>query len=489
MKRNWTWALASLVGGWLGLATIAAAETPASNYLSDETVAVPSSAKTVAIKASNISEAGCDVTAACDSACGCDDGCDDCCDDGCRGGFLSDFLPCRKCPDAEAWTLFPQDTCRGVKVYGWVAQGATTNPYNPVNPPGGNGNLPVTFNYRSDEYQLNQAYGVIEKETDGSCGLDFGGRVDVLYGEDYFFTMAAGLETHPDATPHWNSATGNGIGGVGRLGLAMPQVYGEAALGNFKVKVGHFYTIIGYESVMAPANFFYSHAYTMQYGEPFTHTGGLVTWTPNDRWTFVAGVVNGWDKFDAVSDRISVIGGATFAPCHERWTIALTGISGDEDGIAPPFVGNRSMYSLVFNFNVTDKINYVFQHDYGIQQNGGLLAGEDAEWYGINQYLFYTINDCWKAGIRAEWFRDDDGFRVVNGFNPANREGDWYEVAMGLNWSPHPNITLRPEARYDWAQSPFAGGGRGGPYNLFNPANPIGRVTQFTAGADLIITF
>jgi hypothetical protein len=482
MKLNWTWALASLVSGWLGLATIAAAQTQASYYLSDSTPAVPSAAAKVVSDSAELSIAGCD--SACDTVCGCDNGCDECCG---RGGFLTDFLPCRRCPDAVAWTLFPQDNCRGIKAYGWVAQGATTNPFNPVNPPLGNGNLPVTFNYRSDEYQLNQAYGVIERETDGSCGIDFGGRVDVLYGEDYFFTMAAGLETHPDASPHWNSATGNGIGGLGRLGIAMPQAYAEAALGNFKLKVGHFYTIIGYESVMAPSNFFYSHAYTMQYGEPFTHTGGLVTWTPNDRWTFVGGVVNGWDKFDAVSDRMSVIGGVTFTPFHERWTIALSGISGDEDGVAPPFLGNRSMYSFVFNWNVTERINYVFQHDLGIQQNGGALPCQDAEWYGINQYLFYTINDCWKAGIRAEWFRDDDGFRVLGGFNPAAREGDWYEVALGLNWTPHPNITLRPEARYDWIQSPFAGGGAGGPFDN-TPVGP-GRVTQFTAGADLIITF
>ena len=55
----------------------------------------------------------------------------------------------------------------------------------------------------------------------------------------------------------------------------MPQAYAEVGYNDLTVKVGHFYTIIGYEVVPAPDNFFYSHAYTMQYGEPFTHTGML----------------------------------------------------------------------------------------------------------------------------------------------------------------------------------------------------------------------
>ena len=64
------------------------------------------------------------------------------------------------------------------------------------------------------------------------------------------------------------------------------------------VKFGHFYTLIGYEVVPAIGNFFYTHAYTMQYGEPFTHTGVLTTWVPNDQLTIIGGITNGWDNWD-----------------------------------------------------------------------------------------------------------------------------------------------------------------------------------------------
>ncbi len=66
--------------------------------------------------------------------------------------------------------------------------------------------------------------------------------------------------------------------------------------------------------------------------------------------------------------------------------------------------------------------------------------------------------------MRAEWFRDDDGFRVAPAGdypnlgvsnNPASAggfEGDFYEIAYGLNYKPtgNSNFILRPELRYDW---------------------------------------
>ena len=77
-----------------------------------------------------------------------------------------------------------------------------------------------------------------------------------------------------------------------------------------------------------------------------------------------------------------------------------------------------------------------------------------AFWYGLDQYLYYTINDCWKSGLRFEWFRDEDGTRV--GLNrPSNPNnvpfvGNFYSVSAGVNWSPTSNLMVRPEIRYDW---------------------------------------
>ena len=44
--------------------------------------------------------------------------------------------------------------------------------------------------------------------------------------------------------------------GHGQYGRAIPQLYAEIANGDWSVKIGHFFTLVGYEVVSAPDNFF-----------------------------------------------------------------------------------------------------------------------------------------------------------------------------------------------------------------------------------------
>jgi len=346
----------------------------------------------------------------------------------------------------EPWRLFCQKEC-GWNVYGFVAVGSATNDDASFF------NGPTTFPDYSDVY-MNQLYAIAEKTIDtGGCGWDWGGRVDVLYGTDYIFTQATGLETRENGAPKWNSDP--------FYGVAMPQAYLELGVNDWAFKLGHFYTPIGYEVVPAIGNFFYTHAYTMQYGEPFTHTGALATYKYSDTTSIVGGFVNGWDNFDRVNDTGAVIGGFTWNN-GDALTVALYGIASPNElknGLAvtnPGLDTNRDMYSLVVSYQLSDDLLYVFQHDNGYQRDGSTFTdGQSAEWYGINQYLLYTINDCWKAGLRAEWFRDDDGARVGavrpgNPLQPGGFAGNFYAISAGLNWTPHANFIIRPEVRYDW---------------------------------------
>ncbi|HEX7234939.1 MAG TPA: outer membrane beta-barrel protein, partial [Nitrosospira sp.] len=166
----------------------------------------------------------------------------------------------------------------GIRLGGWINGGAT---FNPSQLTGFNG--PVTFADRSNRFQLNQFNIYVQRPVvaEGST-WDFGGRIDFMFGTDAIFTQAYGV-------PAFDVNTGQPLNrsnwdldvccaSTRYYGIAFPQAFAEAyvPVGNgLNVKVGHFYTPIGYESVPAPDNFFYTHAYTMQYGEPFTHTGVL----------------------------------------------------------------------------------------------------------------------------------------------------------------------------------------------------------------------
>jgi hypothetical protein len=89
---------------------------------------------------------------------------------------------------------------------------------------------------------------------------------------------------------------------------------------------------------------------------------------------------------------------------------------------------------MVLDATLTSRLNYVLQSD--------LVSVRDTneETGGVNQYLFYTLNDCLALGLRFEWLKDD--------LLGAGR-GDAYALTGGVNYRPHANVMLRPEVRYD----------------------------------------
>jgi hypothetical protein len=264
----------------------------------------------------------------------------------------------------------------------------------------------------------------------------FGGRMDLMFGTDSRFTQATGLDN--------NLISENNLR---FYDLAIPQAYLEvfAPLGNgLTAKIGHFYTIIGQEVVMAPNNFFYSHSYTMQYAEPFTHTGVLLSYSLNNNFTLNAGSVTGWDNFDENLANWNFLGGLSWTNDEATDAVSWSVISGDVDDVTSE---NRTMYSLVVSHSFTNQLHYVFQHDLGYQQQA-TASGKDAYWYGINQYMFYDFTNTISGGIRGEWFRDNNGARLNIG-----TPGNYFALTAGVNWKPKDWLTLRPEVRYDWADS------------------------------------
>lgn len=352
----------------------------------------------------------------------------------------------------------------GIDIGGWIQYGYQSD---------SSSRYDLNFNDKqvagSDQrHGLNQAWLYMEKVADGSCGTDFGFRVDMMYGLDADDTNSFGNPNRSfDANPTWNH---------GLYGFAIPQLYGEVANGDWSVKIGHFYTLIGYEVVTAPDNFFYSHAYTMFNNEPFTHTGALATYSASDNVELYGGWTAGWDTgFDRKDDGSSFLGGASVG-LGDNVTATFITTAGD--------FGDRGegySHSLVLDVVLTDDLNYVFQTDL-VDTNGG---GDHQ--LAINQYLFYTINDKLSAGLRAEWWKTgsaptNDDLGLVSAGSQSI-----YEVTAGLNIKPLLStdccgnttgdwLIVRPEVRHDWS-----GGGD------LNSGDP--QINYTTFGSDVIITF
>src|SRR5579872_5605826 len=353
-------------------------------------------------------------------------------------------------------------------------------------------NGPVTWTDRSNDYQLNQLWIYIERATDTTKkDWDVGGRFDAFFGTNYRFDTETGLENN---NFRFNSQHAF-------YGFALPQFYLETAYKKVKVKWGHFISPVGYFTVDMTQNFFNTLPYTFQYGEPFTHTGAVATYTVNDRWTLGGGVVRGWDNFDG-----SGVGTKNLAPIaqitytwEDKSSLYYFSIFSNEANGFGTDVSPRYLQTMVYSKPLTEKLNYVAQSDFGIQSNtNNAVGGGTSRWYGLNQYLFYVQNERWTWGFNFEWFRDEEGFRV-GGFLPippatpansatrglpTNRSGyvgNFFQWTMGPKIQLHKNVFLRPNLRFDLFNGVATTG--------LQPYSDGNKNYQSILGTDLVILF
>ena len=176
--------------------------------------------------------------------------------------------------------------------------------------------------------------------------------------------------------------------------------------------------------------------------EPFTHTGALATYTASDNLTLYGGWTAGWDTgFDRLNGGSNFLGGFSTS-VTEDITLTYINTAGNFG-----WRGDGYSHSIVIDTAVSENLNYVIQSD--------VLRADEFDTIGINQYLFYTINDQLRAGTRVEWWKADG----VSG----------YAATWGVNVAPMDNLVVRPEVRYDWS--------------------PTGSFDQTTFGVDAIFSF
>ncbi len=327
----------------------------------------------------------------------------------------------------------------GTTIGGWVQMGYQSKPDGSFT-----GNGPFLSQREHSAFNLNQMYLYIAKVADGSKGFDWGYRADLMFGVDGNEAQSFGNINGG----HWDYL--NGWGGVppaepnthGPYEWAMPQLYGEVAMGNLSVKAGHFYTPIGYEVVTSPDNFFLSRQITFYNSEPFTHTGALATYKVDDKLTVIGGYELGWDTgFYQFNKGSMGIAGFTYA-ATDKTTLTYAGGFGNFG-----WRGEGAINSFIVSQKWSDKLMSVHQFDVlntsgvpSVVAPGGpnfAVNGIAGDSTGLINYLFYEIDSKWKAGTRLEWYKAD---------------GVSYNTfTYGVNYKPTANLTIRPEMRHLWS--------------------------------------
>lgn len=324
--------------------------------------------------------------------------------------------------------VFRGDNRWGINAGFWTQVGYHTE--------GTNGEGDGLMNDYPNHVQLHQQWFFLEKAVDtGGAGFDWGFRFDYVYGTDAPDTQAFG-----NRSDGWDSGWTNGDA----YGNAIPQLYVELGYNDLTAKIGHFYSIMGYEVVPATGNFFYSHAFDFYMSEPFTHTGVLLEQKVTDDVSVLGGWTAGWDTGFERNGGSTFIGGVKLQLTDRAAFSYMTswGDVGYDTAVAAGSDTNGYMHTLLFTWNFADRWTYVLQSNL---MDNDRLCGTTEDTVSLNNYLFYRWNECWAAGARLEWFKDGH----LNDGPAQGTAGEVVGLTVGLNYRPAANVVVRPELRWD----------------------------------------
>lgn len=342
------------------------------------------------------------------------------------------------------------------RLFGWLNMGYTTSS-------SGSGPLSVQprENRFGNEFLLNQLAVVVERGLDPDA-LSFGFRSELYAGAD-----AALL--HP-------------LGGIPadnpRFGLDFRQLYASAHLpvlteGGVDLKVGRQYTLIGYESAMAPYRPFYSNSYQWFYSQDGAFTGLTANWHVTKQLDVISGLTLGANTFFTLrGDAPCYIGQVNYWLQEEKRTqlsgTVLTG-PGAVFGATPELTNQMTtVVELRALHHWSRFFTQIVQADMGWADTPG---GGTAAWYSLMGIGIAHVSETVDLNVRGEWFDDSDGSRI-------GIPGHYGAVTLGLNCMPRKWLNFRPEVRGDFADTPAFG----------PPGSRLDR-SQLTAAVECLIKF
>ena len=380
-------------------------------------------------------DACCGNDACCGDACGCGDAC-------AAGGLCSGGILGATGLEALSLASLIGAADTGLDIGGWTSGGYHDGNERLSFTPGDD----LAFNSYPHKMNLQQQWFYIGHVADGSGGLGLGGRIDMMYGIDASEAQSYGNTTSIPGVP---AVAARGFGTYdasldhGSYGWAIPQSYVELASGDLSVKLGHWFTPVGYEVIPDTGNFFRTHTLTHYNSEPFTHTGAMATYTGFELLTLYSGWALGWDTgYDQFNGGNIGIGGFAFNVTDDIVFTYMSTVGnlgwrsgGDDDSYT---------HHWVMTVALTDALNWIIQGDY-LNVNSTSSAtgptGFHEENLGCTNYLIYKWNDVVSFGGRAEWWKSNAITGEANSFN---------NVTGGVNVKLLSNVTWRAEHRYDW---------------------------------------
>ncbi len=291
------------------------------------------------------------------------------------------------------------------------------------------GTFDRVYDITSNGFTLQQAAITISYQPEQG----FGGLINPIVGRDPYTFSPYG----------WNPYFGSQW-----LGFDIPQAYLQYAVGKLTIVAGELFTLASIESVDPTKQPNFSRSILWGYATPTTTLGFRGTYVLNDKLTLIAGLNDGWDTIRDFSRRKTIEISAAYTP-DPIFSVAVTGYTGGQRAADRTSFGSesiRNLIDIIATLNVTEKLTFSANYDYGIQPKALLPNGNIAVavFQGIAGYVNYKFYDKWRTSLRGEIFSDRNGYRT--GVPQC-----WKELTLTFGYIPIKNLELRAEARHDFS--------------------------------------
>ena len=175
---------------------------------------------------------------------------------------------------------------------------------------------------------------------------------------------------------------------------------------------------------------------------PYYETGAKVTWTPNDKWSFAAMYLNGWQRIRKVDGNQTPSFGTqiTFKPSDKILLNWSTYVGSD----LPDSVRQMRYFNDVYGtFSITEKFSFIAGFDFGLQQKAKGSSDLNS-WYSPIVIARYAFTDKFAMAGRVEHYNDQHGVIIGTG-TPDGFQTTGY--SLNLDFTPVNNVMFRLEGR------------------------------------------
>ena len=305
------------------------------------------------------------------------------------------------------------------------------------------------FDDKANQFDINQAELYVEKPTSEASPIGFG--LDVLLGRDAkkVHSLGLGISSSEDPTK------------TEPFDLTQAYVTYKVPIGKgLDLKGGKMVTLHGAEVIRRTGNFNISRSLAFSYAIPFTHTGVMATYPFTDWLSTTVGIVNGWDNTDDNNRGKSFHGAATVTPPFLKdFALTVGGTWGAEQRFAGDTANGpkRGLLDVIATYKPIAPLTLTLNYDYGRQPDlgvdpitGTFVAGnQTAVWHAVAAYATYDITDRISVGVRGEYFKDQDGFRLP-GATPGSKLEVW-EATLTGRYKLFDHVFASIEYRHDEA--------------------------------------